>query len=407
MLVTGTPMALPNWKLHDIVEKAGAVVVGEEMCTGSRYYQDLVSEDAATLDEMIDDIAEKYLDINCACFTPNEGRIEDVVRMAKEHGADGVIDYTLNFCGLYAMEQHGVEQAVQDAGLPVLTHRDRLLDGGRRPALDARRGASSRCSRADAAKAHARTRARHRFTQRRRGLARGGQVVDAAVTDSGFDPQAAARVFVDREASRRDRGDGLRAARRAGGVRLRGRHGDQGLRDGVERICSRMRRASSTSAGRTPRSSPWAPAGKVIDFEMNDKCAAGTGKFLEVMAKALGFALEQMAAAGARGRRGRHRDLEHVHGVRGERGHRARAPRRRSRGGRAGAARVHRQAHAVVAQAHHAQRGHSCSPAAWRRTRRWSSSIRAGFEGEVLVPEEAQTVGALGAALSYGAGAHE
>ena len=73
VLITGTPMALPNWKLHDIIEKSGAVVVGEEMCTGSRYYQDLVSEDAATLDEMIDDIADKYLDINCACFTPNKG----------------------------------------------------------------------------------------------------------------------------------------------------------------------------------------------------------------------------------------------------------------------------------------------------------------------------------------------
>ncbi len=41
-------MAIPNWKLHDITEKAGAVVVGEAMCTGPRYYRDLVSEGAAT-----------------------------------------------------------------------------------------------------------------------------------------------------------------------------------------------------------------------------------------------------------------------------------------------------------------------------------------------------------------------
>jgi len=120
VLVTGTPMALPNWKLHDIIEKAGAVVVGEEMCTGSRYYQDLVSEDASTLDEMVSDIAEKYLDINCACFTPNQGRLEDVVRMAKEFGADGVIDYSLQFCGLYEMESNAVETTVRDAGFPVL-----------------------------------------------------------------------------------------------------------------------------------------------------------------------------------------------------------------------------------------------------------------------------------------------
>jgi len=120
VLVTGTPMALPNWKIHDIIEKAGAVVVAEEMCTGSRYYQNLVPEDGVTLDEMIDAIAEKYLDINCACFTPNEGRIDDVVRMAKEYGADGVIDLSLQFCGLYEMESHGIEAAVRDAGLPVL-----------------------------------------------------------------------------------------------------------------------------------------------------------------------------------------------------------------------------------------------------------------------------------------------
>ncbi|MCE5191050.1 MAG: 2-hydroxyacyl-CoA dehydratase family protein [Actinomycetia bacterium] len=120
VLVTGTPMALPNWKLHDIIEKAGAVVVGEEMCTGSRYYQDLVSEDASTLDAMVDDIAEKYLDINCACFTPNQGRLDDVVRMAKELGADGVIDYSLQFCGLYEMESNAVEKTVRDAGFPVL-----------------------------------------------------------------------------------------------------------------------------------------------------------------------------------------------------------------------------------------------------------------------------------------------
>lgn len=34
--------------------------------------------------------------------------------------------------------------------------------------------------------------------------------------------------------------------------------------------------------------------GEVVDFVMNDKCAAGTGRFLEVMAQALGVTLEEM-----------------------------------------------------------------------------------------------------------------
>lgn len=35
--------------------------------------------------------------------------------------------------------------------------------------------------------------------------------------------------------------------------------------------------------------------GKVLDFAMNDKCAAGTGRFLEVMANALGVEIGNMA----------------------------------------------------------------------------------------------------------------
>lgn len=36
------------------------------------------------------------------------------------------------------------------------------------------------------------------------------------------------------------------------------------------------------------------PGGKVLDFSMNDKCAAGTGRFLEVMAAKLRVPLEEM-----------------------------------------------------------------------------------------------------------------
>ena len=36
------------------------------------------------------------------------------------------------------------------------------------------------------------------------------------------------------------------------------------------------------------------PDGKVADFVMNDKCAAGTGRFLEVMARTLEMDLERM-----------------------------------------------------------------------------------------------------------------
>lgn len=38
-------------------------------------------------------------------------------------------------------------------------------------------------------------------------------------------------------------------------------------------------------------------SGRVTRFEMNDRCAAGTGKFLEIMAQALGFTIHTFGAA--------------------------------------------------------------------------------------------------------------
>lgn len=37
--------------------------------------------------------------------------------------------------------------------------------------------------------------------------------------------------------------------------------------------------------------------GKVLNFQMNDKCAAGTGRFLEMMAVSLGFSMSDFSAA--------------------------------------------------------------------------------------------------------------
>lgn len=42
--------------------------------------------------------------------------------------------------------------------------------------------------------------------------------------------------------------------------------------------------------------------GQVLDFLMNDKCSAGTGKFLEIMANRLGLSLEEIFEAAAAGK---------------------------------------------------------------------------------------------------------
>jgi benzoyl-CoA reductase/2-hydroxyglutaryl-CoA dehydratase subunit BcrC/BadD/HgdB len=120
ILVTGTPMSIPNWKLHDIIEKAGGVVVMEEMCTGSRYYSKLADETPRDLPGMIDALTDKYLDINCACFTPNSARLDDVIGLANEYRVDGIVQCNLQFCTSYQIEATSVARAAQAAGIPIL-----------------------------------------------------------------------------------------------------------------------------------------------------------------------------------------------------------------------------------------------------------------------------------------------
>ena len=121
ILVSGTPMAIPNWKLHHIIESMGAAVVCEETCTGTRYFENLVSEAGDTVDEQIDALAERYMKTHCACFTPNKERIDDIIRLAHENKLDGVIHTNLKFCTIYDVERRDIERALKAAGIPVLS----------------------------------------------------------------------------------------------------------------------------------------------------------------------------------------------------------------------------------------------------------------------------------------------
>lgn len=120
ILVTGTPMALPNWKLHSIVESLNAEIVVEETCTGTRYFENEVSAEGDTIDELVKNMAQRYMDINCACFTPNDGRADDIIRYAKEYNIDGVISCNLSFCHTYAIEHEKVAKALKENDIPVL-----------------------------------------------------------------------------------------------------------------------------------------------------------------------------------------------------------------------------------------------------------------------------------------------
>jgi benzoyl-CoA reductase/2-hydroxyglutaryl-CoA dehydratase subunit BcrC/BadD/HgdB len=121
ILITGTPMAIPNWKLHHIIETSGAVVVLEETCTGTRYFSGELKLEGNDLNTLLQNITDRYLEINCACFTPNENRLEDIKNMFDEYNVDGVIFYTLSFCQPYEIEAMHFQKELKKSGIPSLS----------------------------------------------------------------------------------------------------------------------------------------------------------------------------------------------------------------------------------------------------------------------------------------------
>jgi benzoyl-CoA reductase/2-hydroxyglutaryl-CoA dehydratase subunit BcrC/BadD/HgdB len=112
-------MAIPNWKLHWIIESSGGSVVGEEACVGERNFRDMLA-DFSTVDEAIQKMADRSMGINCACFTPNDDRLTDINSMSRRLHAKGVVHYALQFCTPYLVEAFRAKNAVESAGLPFL-----------------------------------------------------------------------------------------------------------------------------------------------------------------------------------------------------------------------------------------------------------------------------------------------
>jgi len=120
ILISGCPMAVPNWKLPAVVESSGAVIVGEESCVGERSTRNQIDDSGTTIDALIDAITDRYFKVDCAVFTPNNDRLQHIKEMVKAYNADGVIHYGLQFCQPYLMESIPVERALEDAEIPCL-----------------------------------------------------------------------------------------------------------------------------------------------------------------------------------------------------------------------------------------------------------------------------------------------
>ena len=94
IVLTGSICDHPD--IYTIIEKSGGVVVWDDLCTGSRYFEGLISADG----DPVAAIADRYIErlICPAKHISNTARGENVIEMVKKNNAQGVIFLLLKFC---------------------------------------------------------------------------------------------------------------------------------------------------------------------------------------------------------------------------------------------------------------------------------------------------------------------
>ena len=119
IILTGCPLGGATEKVIDAVEKNGGIVVGFENCTGAKQYDRLVDEDS---EDIMEALADRYLQIGCSVMTPNRNRFDLLGRMIDDFRADGVVDMNLTTCLTYAVESAEIRRFVTDEkGIPYLS----------------------------------------------------------------------------------------------------------------------------------------------------------------------------------------------------------------------------------------------------------------------------------------------
>jgi len=111
VLITGCPVGGDVLKVLKLVDEEGATIVGLDNCTGLKPYTGKIEEGSG--DPLLA-IAKRYLEIPCACMTPNAGRMDAIRKQVALLKPDLVIDLVLQSCHTYNVEAVKVESFVRN-----------------------------------------------------------------------------------------------------------------------------------------------------------------------------------------------------------------------------------------------------------------------------------------------------
>ncbi len=102
------------------IEEQGGLVVADDLCTGSRYFWDLV-ETSWELDKQIEHLSTRYLRrLPCARMFDNEKRYDYIRQMVEEYDVQGVICTYLKYCDPWVYNYPLTRSRLEEMDVTVL-----------------------------------------------------------------------------------------------------------------------------------------------------------------------------------------------------------------------------------------------------------------------------------------------
>jgi benzoyl-CoA reductase/2-hydroxyglutaryl-CoA dehydratase subunit BcrC/BadD/HgdB len=121
VLLGGSPIIWPNWKVPLLIEESGGIIIADELCSGSRTMYDPVVVEEWTMEGMLVALAERYI-MPCTCpsFSPNLEREQNMLGRIREFGAEGVVFHVLRGCHLNSLDATKADRVLRRQHIPML-----------------------------------------------------------------------------------------------------------------------------------------------------------------------------------------------------------------------------------------------------------------------------------------------
>lgn len=125
LLLYGSELDEPEYL--KVIEDLGGMVVADDLCTGSRYFEQRVEENGNPFRAL----AVRYLTRPfCARMHPTSERVRRLQQLAQDFRVDGVIHETIKFCDINVGNYPITKAGLDELGLPSLClEREYVLAG--------------------------------------------------------------------------------------------------------------------------------------------------------------------------------------------------------------------------------------------------------------------------------------